>query len=789
VKVLEHLKNNFLLFDGAMGTMLQNEGLRDGELPEVLNIEKPGIVSKIHRQYVLAGADVVTANTFGANSLKFKNQKYTVKEVILSGIKCAKESGAKYVAQDIGPTGALLEPMGTLTFEEAYDLYKEQVLIGKEAGVDLFIIETISDLYEAKAAILAAKENSGLPVFCTMTFEKDGRTFCGVDAVSAAVTLSSLGVDALGVNCSLGPKEILPVVETLAKYSKVPLIVQANAGLPKDLGGKTVYEITPEEYTNEIKKMADLGVRVFGGCCGTTPEFIKSMKNYLDTVKPKEIAPPGVSFATSGTKAVCLDGRTIVVGERLNPTGKKKLKEALVSNNMDYVAREAIEQAQHGADILDVNAGLPDIDEPKLLQKVIKEVQSVVNLPLQIDSSDPSAIEAAVRVYNGRPIINSVNGKKESMEKILPIVKKYGTLVVALTLDEGGIPKKAEERLNIAKKIIDEAEKYGISKEDIIVDALVLTVSAQQEEVLETLRAVKLIKEHLKVKTILGISNVSFGLPNRELINKTFLAAALGAGLDMAIINPMSPGMMGTISAYKVLSNEDKDAAGFIKKFASEEKREVKVVDNENTSLFDIIVQGRKDESAQKVSKMLDEGKDPLDIIENEFVGALNFVGEKFEKGEIFLPQLMQSAQAVKNAFVVISDFYQSRGVKREQKGKILLATVKGDIHDIGKNIVKMMLENYGYEVFDLGKDVDKSLIIETIKKENITLAGLSALMTTTVKSMKETIDEIRKENLPCKVMVGGAVLNEDYARFVGADYYAKDAQGAVQIAREFFKK
>jgi len=679
--------------------------------------------------------------------------------------------------------------MGTLTFEEAYDLYKEQVLIGKEAGVDLFIIETISDLYEGKAAILAAKENSGLPVFCTMTFEKDGRTFCGVDAVSAAVTLSSLGVDALGVNCSLGPKEILPVVETLAKYSKVPLIVQANAGLPKDLGGKTVYEITPEEYTNEIKKMADLGVRVFGGCCGTTPEFIKSMKNYLDTVKPKEIAPPGVSFATSGTKAVCLDGRTIVVGERLNPTGKKKLKEALVSNNMDYVAREAIEQAQHGADILDVNAGLPDIDEPKLLQKVIKEVQSVVNLPLQIDSSDPSAIEAAVRVYNGRPIINSVNGKKESMEKILPIVKKYGTLVVALTLDEGGIPKKAEERLNIAKKIIDEAEKYGISKEDIIVDALVLTVSAQQEEVLETLRAVKLIKEHLKVKTILGISNVSFGLPNRELINKTFLAAALGAGLDMAIINPMSPGMMGTISAYKVLSNEDKDAAGFIKKFASEEKREVKVVDNENTSLFDIIVQGRKDESAQKVSKMLDEGKDPLDIIENEFVGALNFVGEKFEKGEIFLPQLMQSAQAVKNAFVVISDFYQSRGVKREQKGKILLATVKGDIHDIGKNIVKMMLENYGYEVFDLGKDVDKSLIIETIKKENITLAGLSALMTTTVKSMKETIDEIRKENLPCKVMVGGAVLNEDYARFVGADYYAKDAQGAVQIAREFFKK
>lgn len=778
------IQNKILIFDGAMGTMLQKRGLVPGALPELLNLTDPDMVSGIHREYVNAGADVVTANTFQAHELKL-GKEHSVEEVVEAGIRCARMSGARFVALDAGPLGQLLEPMGTISFEHAYELFRRQMIAGEKAGADLILIETISDPYEAKAAILAAKENTNLPVICSMTFQADGRTFVGCDPLTAAMILQDLGVDALGVNCSLGPESLDPVVDTMLKYSRLPIIVQANAGMPVIQDGKTVYQIAPEQYAKQVAAMVRRGVRIVGGCCGTTPEYIRLLKEQLGNVEPVRTEPFRVSACTSGTQTVVLDNITTEVGERLNPTGKKKMRQALLTGDTGYLIGEAISQIQAGAQVLDVNVGLPELDEPSVLAQVIKEIQGITDAPLQIDSSDPDAIEAGIRIYNGKPIINSVNGKQAVMDRIFPLVKKYGALVIGLTLDEDGIPETARGRVDIARRIRDTAVSYGIPQENLLIDCLVLTASAQQSQVMETLNAIRLVKSELGLKTVLGVSNVSFGLPERELLNATFLAAALGAGLDAAILNPLSPRYREVLDTYRVLNGEDKNASRYIEKYKQEPQKTPSPAKND-LSLADIIEQGRKDQAADAVKKLL-ETIPPLEIIDREFIPALNRVGLRFETGEIFLPQLMQSAQAVQNGFSIIREWFHASGQKRESKGKILLATVHGDIHDIGKNIVRMLLENYGYEVVDLGKDVPVEAVVNAIRTHNIRLAGLSALMTTTVKSMKDTITAVRDAGLDCTFMVGGAVLSQEYAEFVGADYYAKDAMESVAIANHFF--
>lgn len=797
---IDYLKNNILLFDGAMGTMMQKKGLLLEELPETLNMTHPESILDIHKEYVQAGSDVVSTNTFQASEYKLQGCGYTVEEIVTSAVQIAKKSGARYVALDIGPTGQLLEPLGSLTFDEAYEQFKRQMVAGEKAGADVILIETVADLYEAKAAILAAKENTSLPVIVSLTYQADGRTFTGTDPVTGTITLQSLGVDALGLNCSMGPGELLPIVEKVLKYSNVPVIVQANAGLPHIEEEETVYDISPEKYATYVKEMLSMGVRLIGGCCGTTPEFIRKLSELVGNHPLVETIPERVTAVTSSTKTVVLDHKVTVIGERINPTGKPKLKEALRTNHMEYVLGEAIDQAKNGADVLDINVGLPEIDEPAVLRATVKSVQNVCNLPLQIDSADIGAIEAGLRACNGRPLVNSVNGKKESMEKLFPIVKKYGAVVVGLTLDETGIPETAEGRFAIAEKIVNTAASYGIPREDILIDCLTLTASAQQSGVLATLEAIQMVKSRLGVKTVLGVSNVSFGLPNRPLMNSIFLAAALGAGLDAPILNPMSPDMMRAIDTFRVINCQDLGSVKYIEKYA-ELKLEVKstadtplsatsvtsAVPSESPvsdfdKLIDMIIDGRKEESAAAVKRLL-ENTDPLLIIDECFVPALNTVGKGFETGEIFLPSLMMSAEAVKACFDVIREVKGKDGAQ-SNKGLVVLATVQGDIHDIGKNIAKMLLENYGYEVVDLGKDVPIEAVVQAAKEHNAKLVGLSALMTTTVKNMKHTISALREAGLECQVMVGGAVLNPEYAEFVGADYFVKDARDGVEVAK-----
>ena len=818
--VREYLKSNIIVFDGAMGTMLQKKGLQAGDLPECLSITHPETVLEIHREYVLAGADIVTTNTFQACELKLEGSGYSVEEIVNAGVSLAKKSGARYTALDIGPTGQLLEPMGTLSFDKAYELFKRQMTAGEKAGADLILIETMSDLYEMKAAILAAKENTDLPVFATMTYQEDGRTFTGTDPLTGTITLQSLGADAVGVNCSMGPEELMPVVDQILEYSRVPVMVQANAGLPKIREGETVYDVSPEGFADIVSEMVAKGAGIIGGCCGTSPEFIKELRKIADASEPFERIIKPVTAVTSSTRTVILDGVVTVIGERINPTGKKRLKEALRNGDMEYIIGEAIDQAEKGADVLDINTGLPEIDEAAVITRVVKEVQSVTSLPLQIDSSDPKAIESGVRACNGRPIINSVNGTKENMAMIFPIAKKYGAVVVGLTLDETGIPQSAEDRYEVAKRIVETAAVYNIPREDILIDCLTLTASAQQEAVLDTLQAIKLVKSRLGVKTVLGVSNVSFGLPNRALLNSAFLSAALGAGLDAPILNPLSEEMMRAIDIFRVFNCQDKDSANYIANYsgelaitgtaaapdgvagtAAQNSSDSLESQDSGLSLMDMIIQGRKLEAPEKTAQMLKD-LPALDIINSHFIPALDTVGERFEKGKIFLPQLMQSAEAVKACFDIIksheaqfsnseaagdgassgSDFEGISGKK-----KIIVATVHGDIHDIGKNIAKMLLENYGFDVIDLGRDVPAQTIVSAIKEHDVSLVGLSALMTTTVKSMKDTISAIRHAGLDCKIMVGGAVLNPEYAEFTGADYYVKDARESVDIARNHF--
>ncbi|WP_061316314.1 homocysteine S-methyltransferase family protein [Clostridium botulinum] len=789
MNIKDYIKENILIFDGAMGTMLQKLGLKISDLPEELNILEPEKIINIHRKYIEAGAKVITTNTFGANEIKLKQSEFSLESIIdkaIGNVKKAGENKEILIALDIGPIGQLLEPMGTLKFEEAYEIFKRQIVQGQKSGADIILIETMTDLYEAKAAILAAKENTNLPVFCTMTFEKNKRTFTGCTPLSMILTLEGLGVDALGVNCSLGPNELGDIVDEIIKYSSIPIMVQPNAGLPTVKEGKTIYNIKPKEFAAFQRSIVKKGVRIVGGCCGTTDEFIREIVYSLKDVEIKNLKENNICGVCSSTKAVLIDGVKII-GERINPTGKKLFKEALRNNDIDYILKEAIAQVESGADILDVNVGLPEIDEEETMKKVIREIQSIIDTPLQIDSNNPKVIEKALRVYNGKAIVNSVNGEEEVLDSVLPLIKKYGAAVVALTLDDKGIPKKAEERLKIAEKIVNKALEYGIRREDIFIDCLVLTASAQQSDVGETLKAVALVKEKLKVKTILGVSNISFGLPNRELINKTFLAMSLQSGLDLPILNPNNKEMINIINAYRVLNNEDKGAANYIERYTNEisNSKEVKIPKN-NLTLKEIVIKGIKEEAYSKTKELI-KNRDELLIINEELIPALDEVGEKYEKGIIFLPQLIQSAETVKKAFTVIKEKLREDNSPKINKGKILMATVKGDIHDIGKNIVKVILENYGFDIIDLGKDVETEKIVEEVKKNNIKLVGLSALMTTTVNSMKETIKILKERGMDCKVFVGGAVLNEEYAEMINADYYAKDAKEAVDIAKEFF--
>lgn len=775
-----------LLFDGAMGTMLQQRGLKTGELPERVNITRPEIVTEIHREYVLAGADVVSSNTFGSSALKLGNES-EVQAVIEAGVRCAKESGAKYAALDIGPLGQLMEPAGAMSFERAYELFRQQVAAGEKAGADIIIIETFQDPYEAKAAILAAKENTSLPVICSLTFQEDGRTFSGCDALTATLFLQGLNVDALGVNCSLGPNLLAPIVETMLKYARVPVIMQANAGLPVMRGDKTVYELDAETYVRQVMELVEKGVRIVGGCCGTSPEHIRLLKEKISGMAPVVPTPERVTACTSGSKTVVFGDGAVEIGERLNPTGKQKLKNALKTGDMDCIIGEALAQVDAGSQVLDVNAGLPEIDEAAVLVKVVRTVQGVTGVPLMLDSSNAGAVEAAARIYNGLPIINSVNGKKEILERILPVAKKYGALVVGLALDENGIPETSRARLEIAGRIRDAAASYAIPPENLLIDCLALTASTQQEQAIETLTALRLMESELGLKTVLGVSNISFGLPERETINATFLALALGAGLSSAIVNPLSESLRNVWDAYRVLNNEDKNSEKYIAKHAVKAENTVSATPatGRDLSLSEIIGQGRVGAAAEKVKTLL-ETMPPLEIIDKEFIPALNLAGKRFESGEIFLPQLMLTAQAVQAGFEALREKAGGESVLRT-KGRILLATVHGDVHDIGKNIVKMLLENYGYEVLDLGKDVAPDEIIRTIREKDIRLAGLSALMTTTVASMRETIKAVREAGLDCAFIAGGAVLTEEYAKNAGADYYAKDAMEGVMIAERFF--
>lgn len=794
VEIKEYIKDNILIFDGAMGTMLQRNGLQMGENPEIFGLKNPNILINIHKLYLEAGSNVVTTNTFGANELKLEKLGYTVEEVLDNAISVAKEaikkvdkSKPRYVALDIGPIGEMLEPMGTLSFDRAYEIFKRQAIQGEKSGADLVIIETMMDLYEAKAAVLAVKENTNLPIFCTMTFDEDGRSFTGCTPESMVATIEGLGVDALGVNCSLGPKQLLPIVQKIAKRTTTPVIVQANAGLPNIINGKAYYDVDEKEFYKGVVEFINAGARIIGGCCGTNPGFIREIS---DNIKNIELHKNEIEYkcvVCSPSKYIEIDKPT-VMGERLNPTGRKSLKEALKNENIDYIIKLALEQINAGAEILNINVGLPDIDEKTVMPKVIKEIQGIIDTPLQVDSSNIDALEQGLRYYNGRTIVNSVNGKDDSLEKILPIVKKYGSALVGLTLDDNGIPETAEGRFEIAKKIVKRAESYGIRKEDIFIDCLSLTVSAQQSEAMETIKAIKLVKDKLGVKTILGVSNISFGIPNRKYINNVYLNLALGAGLDLAIVNPNEEGMVEAIDAFKVINNVDKGCIKYIDKYGNVSKSSLKSINNNTESTLEQIVErGLKEEAKDKTIEILKE-YDANFILDQILIPSLDEIGKKYDSGEIFLPQLIQCAETVKASLNVIKENLLQGNINVISKGKIIVATVQGDIHDIGKNIVKIMLENYGYEVIDLGKDVPIDKVVQKSKELDIKLVGLSALMTTTVKSMEDTIKALRENNIDAKVFVGGAVLTEEYARNIGADYYSKDAKSAIEIAPMSFQ-
>ncbi len=782
--IREEIGKRILFFDGGMGTLLQEQGLQTGELPETWNLKNPEPIIQIHKAYLAAGADIILANTFGANRFKYGED---LEKIVTAGVANAKkavaESGKKaYVALDIGSTGKLLKPMGTLDFEEAVGVFAEIIRVGEKAGADLILIETMSDTYELKAAVLAAKENSTLPIMATVIFDESKKMLTGASPQVVVSLLEGLGVDALGINCGLGPKQMKEIVKELLKYASIPVIVNPNAGLPRSENGKTVFDVGAEEFAEDMEEIVTMGAWFAGGCCGTTPAHIQAMVEKCKEITPVPIAPKNYTFVTSYSTAVELGGRPVIIGERINPTGKSKFKQALRDHNIDYILEEGVKQEDSGAHILDVNVGLPEIDEAAMMETIVYELQSIMPIPLQIDTTNMEAMERALRIYNGKPMINSVNGKVEIMEQVFPLVKKYGGVVVGLALDEDGIPDTTEGRLAIAEKIYQTGEKYGISRKDIVIDALVMTMSTNNESAKITLDTVKEITAR-GGKTVLGVSNISFGLPQRELINAAFFTMAMNNGLSAGIINPNAKAMRQAYDTFCVLGGYDAQCMNYIENYA--------VTDAPNAAakpaaaklnLTDSIIKGLKDQAYRATEEEL-KTKEPMEIINGELVPALDVVGQGFEKGTMFLPQLLMSAEAAKAGFEAIRQYVQSHGEAQEKKATIVIATVKGDIHDIGKNIVKVLLENYGYEVIDLGKDVPPEKIVETVVDKHAPLVGLSALMTTTVVNMEESIKELHKEAPWCKIMVGGAVLTQEYADMIGADFYGKDAMQSVYYA------
>lgn len=776
-------KESIILLDGAMGTMLQQKHLKVGDIPELLNITHPEIITEIHKGYIQAGAQIIYTNTFGANSKKLP-EEHPTKMIIQLAIDVAKKATKNadcLIAYDMGPIGSLLEPLGDISFEHAYNLFAEQAKYAQEFGADLVAIETISDLYEIKAAILAVKENSSLPIIATMTFEENHRTFMGCTIPSMVATLEGLSVDVLGINCSFEPTKLLPLVKELMQYATIPVAIKVNAGLPDNDTGDFVADI--ESFTKSYKAFIEQGVAIIGGCCGTTYEYIKSLSTLKDMPRKKN-NPRIISSVCTPSKFVEIDS-VKVVGERLNPTGKSLMKDALLNQDYSYLAQQAIEQINAGADILDINCGLPQIDESKVMPQIVKYLQSITDTPLQIDSANPQAIESALRVYNGKTIINSVNGDDEVLDCILPIAKKYGAAVIGLTLDKNGIPHSQDQRIRIAEKIIQRAKDYGIKPSDVFIDPLTLTVSAEPEQAEITLETLRYIKNVMGHNTVLGISNISFGLPNRDLINSTFLICALNNGLSLPIINPNISSNIDAIKAFKVLHNLDKSCQDYISTYVHQQKNIPEKKNKDSNSIEYCILNGLKSECAKATQSLLKQ-ESPLDIVNKYLIPSLDKVGELYDSGKFFLPQLILSAETAKYGFNEIKKAL-SKSQNMPHKDKILLATVRGDVHDIGKNIVKVVLENYGYSILDLGKNVNEDLVIEKIKQHNIKLVGLSALMTTTAINMEKTIEKIKQNNLDCIIMVGGAVITPTYARKIGADFYAKDANDAVKIAKKVF--
>ena len=799
MKITDYLKQNKLCLDGGMGTLLQRCGLRAGELPERWNLTHAEVIVGIHKDYYNAGSNVVSTNTFGANSLKFSDAE--LEEIISAAVANARRASdecdgeqPRWVALDVGPTGRMLKPYGDLDFEDAVEIFAKTVRLGVKYGVDLIFVETMNDSYETKAALLAAKENSDLPVFVSNAYGEDGKLMTGASPAAMVALLEGMGADAIGVNCSLGPKMLSGVVEEYLRYSSVPVILKPNAGLPRAVEGRTVYDLTPDEFAADVSELVRKGVRVVGGCCGTTPEYIAATVKATEGIPIVETEKKNITCVSSYTHAVEFDKMPVLIGERINPTGKKKLKEALRANDIEYLLKEGVAQQERGAHILDVNVGLPDIDEASVLCRAVRELQAIIDAPLQIDTSDVSAMDRALRVYNGKPMINSVNGKQESMDAVFPLAKKYGGVVVALTLDERGIPENAEGRVEIAKKILVCAQKYGIDKKDIIFDPLALTISADKCAARETLRAVEIITRELGAHTSLGVSNVSFGLPERDMINSAFFSMALSAGLSAAIMNPYSLEMMKAYRTYLALAGLDDNCADYID-FAASLPKTVAAEPQSNTArnkgedrlsaLQRAIVKGLREQAAQITAELITRAE-PLSIVREHIIPALDTVGEGFEKNTVYLPQLLMSAEAAKSAFEVIKANMPSD--RAADRCTVILATVKGDIHDIGKNIVKLILENYGFDVVDLGRDVAPEAVVDEAVRLYAPIVGLSALMTTTVPAMEETIKQLRATAPWCKVVVGGAVLNQEYADAIGADKYAKDAMDTVRYAEEIEK-
>jgi 5-methyltetrahydrofolate--homocysteine methyltransferase len=800
----EVLGRQILFFDGGMGTLLQERGLKAGEVPETWNIVHPECIRQIHKEYLMAGSNIISANTFGVNAFKCKNLPYTVDELVTAGIQLVQEAiqevrsssngGEKqpmYAALDIGSIGKLLKPLGEISFDEAYKTFQEIIIAGDKAGADLILIETVSDSYEIKAAVLAAKENSNLPVVVTMIFDESGKLLTGGDVASVTAMLEGLGVDAVGFNCGLGPEQMKNLLPQLTACCSLPVVINANAGLPVVVNGQTVFHVAPEEFAQSVKTLVEMGAGIVGGCCGTTPAHIQRVVELCKDMEIKPVTDKNLTVVSSYNHAVYFTRKPLIIGERINPTGKSKFKQALREHDMEYIYKEGLAQEEKGAQILDVNVGLPEIDEPRLMEEAVTGIQAIIDLPLQIDTSDTAAMERGLRYYNGKPMLNSVNGKKESMESVFPIAKKYGAVLVCLCLDESGIPETVEGRLRVAEKLVKTAAEYGIPKKNLVIDALVLTISTGQDNANVTLETMRRIRYEMGLHTVLGVSNISFGLPERSRINTTFFTMAMNNGLSAGIVNPSSEPMMSAYYSFNALIGEDEQCMAYIANASQTADKPSAAPAQKNSALTleEAIIKGLSESAGEATVRLLEQNMDALAIINEKLIPALDVVGKGFEEKKMFLPQLLMSADAAKASFEAIKATLSKQGKNSESKGKIVIATVKGDIHDIGKNIVKTLLENYGFDMLDLGKDVDPELILKTVQENQVKLVGLSALMTTTVVNMEATIKLLREHHAGCKVMVGGAVLTQEYADMIGADFYSKDAMGSVRYANTLYEQ